>query len=116
MQLVQDAPFTDMLNVRTLVMKKPEVIYANIQEGTNTISTTGSETSQTTYISVQAFLANDDITNETIARDIANTVISNYSSSNSKDIIQVTMVYGYDIGIWSFWRNHNHKYAPHDLN
>ena len=115
MQLAQDAPFTDMLNVRKIVMSKPEVVYANIQEGISTMSTLDAETVKTTYITVQAFLTNDDISNEGVARDIGNTVVNNYSTANTKDIIQVTLAYGYDIGIWSFWKNHNHKFMPSDL-
>lgn len=116
MQLAQNIPFKDMLNVRQIVMSKPEVVYANIQEGTSTFSTTDTETTKTTYITVQAFLVDDDITNGAIARDIGNTVIANYTDAETKDIIQVTLIYGYDIGIWSFWRNHNHEFTPNDLN
>lgn len=116
MQLAQTAPFTDMLNVRKIVMSKPEIVYANIQEGTSVFSSTNTETTKTTYITVQAFLVDNDITNKAVARNIANTIISNYAGAETKDIIQVTLTYGYDIGIWSFWRNHNHKFTPNDLN
>lgn len=115
-QLAQNAPFTDMLNVRAMVMSKPEVVYANIQEGTSTFSSVDTGTTETTYITVQAFLVEDDITNEAVARNIANTIISNYTGAETKDTIQVTLTYGYDIGIWSFWNNHNHKFSPNDLN
>lgn len=113
MPLAQNAPFEDMLNVRKIVMSKPEIVYANIQEGTSTFSTTDTKT---TYIAVQAFLVDDDITNEVVARNIGNTIISNYTGAETKDIIQVTLTYGYDIGIWSFWRNYNHKFTPNNLN
>lgn len=116
MQLAQNAPFTDMLNVRKIVMSKPETVYANIQEGTSTITTTEAGTRTTTYISIQAFLAKDDINNETIAKDISKVIINNYSTASEKDSIQVNLTYGYDIGIWSLWRNHNHQFTPNDLN
>lgn len=115
MQLAQNASFADMINVRKIVMSEPEIVYANIQEGTSTFSATDTETTKTTYITVQAFLVDNDITNEAIAKNIGNTIISNYTGAETKDIIQVTLTYGYDIGIWSFWRNHNHEFTPNDL-
>ena len=96
-------------------MKDPVVVYANINEGVSTVTTTESGTSETTYITVQAFLAKDDITNETIATDIGKTIINNHKKATSKDLIQVTLTYGYDIGIWSYWKNHNHQFTPNDL-
>ena len=35
--------------------------------------------------------------------------------AKSKNIIQVNLTYGYDIGIWSYWNNHNHQFTPNDL-
>lgn len=116
MQLAQNAPFTDMLNVRKAVMMKPEITYANIEEGSSTIASTGAGTRTTTYISVQAFLSEDDIKNVAIAKDIGKVIINNYSTANAKDSIQVNLTYGYDIGIWSLWRNHNYQFSPNDLN
>lgn len=116
MQLAQETPFTDMLNVRKIVMSKPEVVYANIQEGASAMTTTDTGTSSTTYIAVQAYLAKNDISNESIAKDIGKSVVNNYSTASNKDTIQVTLIYGYDIGIWSFWRNHNHNFTPNELN
>lgn len=115
MQLAQQEPFVDMLNVRTEVMKDPVVVYANINEGVSTVTTTESGTSETTYITVQAFLEKDDIANEFIATDIGKTIINNHKNATSKDLIQVTLTYGYDIGIWSYWKNHNHQFTPNDL-
>jgi len=116
MQLAQQEPFIDMLNVRSEVMKEPVVVYANLNEGVSTVTTTESGTSETTYITVQAFLAKDDISNEIIATDIGKIIINNHKNAASKDLIQVTLTYGYDIGIWSYWKNHNHQFTPNDLN
>lgn len=115
MQLAQKEPFVDMLNVRSEVMKKPGIVYANINEGLSTVTSSDSVTSETTYITVQAFLANNDISNETIAREIATIIINNHKNAKSKNIIQVNLTYGYDIGIWSYWNNHNHQFTPNDL-
>jgi len=105
-----------MINVRKLVMSNPDIVYAKIQQGSNTVSTANAETTKTTYITVQALLVNDDINNGTIARDIGKIIVKNHSTAITKDIIQVTLTYGYDIGIWSFWSNLNHKFTPNDFN
>ena len=116
MQLAKQEPFADMLNVREIIMKQPAVVYANIQEGLSTFTTSGSGTSETTYITVQAFIKKNDISNGELAKDIGNIIVNNHNSANSKDLIQVTLTYGYDIGIWSFWKNNNHKFLPSELN
>ncbi len=114
MQLVENLPFSDMLKVRKIIMLKPEIVYANVLEGTSTITTAKKGTR--TYIFIQAFLAKDDINNESIAKDIGKVILNNYSTANEKDNIQVVLTYGYDIGIWSSWRNHNYQFSPNDLN
>ena len=114
-QLAQQEPFVDMLNVRSEVMKEPGVVYANINEGLSTVTSSESVTSETTYITVQAFLASNDISNETIAKDIGKIIINNHKNAKSKNIIIVNLTYGYDIGIWSYWNNHNHQFKSNDL-
>ena len=116
MQLAQQAPFTDMLNVRQVVMNEPVVVYANIHEGWSTFTTSDSGTTETTYISVQAFIKSDDIDNDTIARSLGSIIVNNHTAALSKDLIQVTLTYGYDIGIWSYWKNNNYKFSPNELN
>lgn len=115
-QLTQEAPFSDMLNIRKIVMNEPVVVYANISEGTSFVSSSKTGKSKTTYISVQAFLATNDIENGNIARDIGNIIVNNHETALTKNIILVNLTYGYDLGIWSLWKNYNHRFIPSDLN
>lgn len=115
MQLSQQEPFVDMLNVRAEVMKEPVVVYANISEGKTTVTTTESGISESTYITTQIFIEKDDVTNEAVAKDIGRIITRNHQNAMSKDFIQVTLTYGYDIGIWSYWKTHNHQFTPNDL-
>ena len=104
-----------MLNVSSFFMKQPEVDYATIQDGTSIFTTVKTGTTTTRYIAVQVFLHSEDIDNASLAKSIGQIIVSNHASALSKNVIQVTLIYGYDIGIWSFWNNFNHEFSPNEL-
>jgi len=48
------------------------------------------------------------------ASDVASLVLSEYSKSMDKDILAVTVMYGFDIGIAQAWNKQNFNYSPQE--
>lgn len=108
-QLSTKQPFANMIKVRNLVMRNPEVTHANINDSIY-IGTT-----EITYTGVQVFLNSNQIENSTIARNIGTLIVNNHSKALSKSIIQVNLTFGYDTGIRSFWRTQNYVFKSDGL-
>ena len=114
-QLAQTDPFKDMHSVQTILSNQPNVNYATISNNTSTFSSVNGGTKTTTSVSSQIFLTHNDIGNVDLARQFAILVIENYPEARNKDVIQITLSYGYDIGIWSQWSYHDHNFIPSEL-
>ena len=114
-QLAQTDPFKDMLSVQTTLSNQPNVNYATISSKTSIFSSVNGGTKTTTSVSSQIFLTHNDIANVDLARQFAILVIENYPEARNKDVIQITLSYGYDIGIWSQWSSHGHNFIPSEL-
>ena len=114
-QLAQREPFKEMLSAQTVLTNEADVTYATVSTNTTTFSAMNNGTKTTTYVSAQVFLTNNDISDAEFARDLAVLLIANYPEAKNKDAIQITLTYGYDIGIWSKWYNHAHNFSPAEL-
>ena len=110
--LVQSEPFKDMLSVQSALSNEPNVAYATILSGSSTFSSTNDQTKTTTYVSSQVFLESDNVGDAELARRLASIVIANYPEALEKDVIQITLTYGYDIGIASKRSNQTHNFNP----
>ncbi len=66
----------------------------------------------TTYVTAQAVLSSNKVSDVELARKLAAIVIQNYPEAVNKDALRITLTYGYDIGIWSQWSNHTHDFNP----
>lgn len=88
-----------------------EVKHAAIAEGTTTV-TSGEGTQTTTYVNAQAFLYDNEVEDADTALELARTIIATYPEAAGKDLIQVTLTYGYDIGLSSKWTNQKYHFDP----
>lgn len=109
--LAAGEPFLSLLNIQHSVGSEPWVVHATVQKGTSTTSS-DQGTNTTTYLNVTAYLKDSDIESAERAKQLATLALSADSSARTLNIVQVTLVYGYDIGIASAWRSHNHAHTP----
>lgn len=109
--LAASEPFLSLLSIQHSVGSEPWVVHAQVQKGTSTTSTDQGK-SMTTFLSVTAFLKDSDIQSAERAKQLATLALSVDSSARTLNIVQVILVYGYDIGIASFWRSQNHAHTP----
>lgn len=113
--LAKQEPFANLLKTRSNLMENPSVVSATVSFGNSSFTTTESETKKTSYVSTQILLKENDISNPILAESLAKSILNSYPDSINKDIIQVNLIYGYDIGIASKWRKHPHRFNPSEL-
>ena len=109
--LSENEPFSSLLSLQRSVSAEPWVVYSKVQQGTSMPFTDqGNNTTQ--YLTVTAFLKDPDIGSAERAKQLATLALSVDSSVRTLNIVQVTLVYGYDIGIASSWRSQDHAHTP----
>ncbi len=111
-RLAQNEPFKDMLAVQSAISDEQGVTYATVATGTTTFSSVNEETKTATYVNAQAVLSSNKVSDVELARKLATIVVQNYPEAVNKDVLRITLKYGYDIGIWSQWSNHAHDFNP----
>lgn len=113
--LVKSEPFKGLLATQEVINNNELVKYAGVTEGSTTFTSSDDESNTTTYLNVKAFLYENNVEDSQIAKQLAQTIIETYPDSINKNLIQVTLTYGYDIGIASKWNNYNHQFNPQEL-
>lgn len=111
-QLSKNDFFSELLKTRERILNIPQVVYATLQDGYTTFSPVGGESKTTTYLSTQVFIENQNIEDEKLASKIANTILETHKEANQRNLIQVVLTYGYDIGIASKWNSYRYSFAP----
>ena len=114
-KLAQSDPFKNMLSAQSALSNEPNVTYATISSGSSTVSSVNEAKKTTTFISSQVFLDTNNVGDVELARWFASVLIANYPEALQKDTVQITLTYGYDIGISSKWYNHPHRFDPRDI-
>lgn len=115
MQITKIDSFDKLRKAQTALTNAPQVYYAAISYGSSTFSSSNKETKTTTYVNSQIFLAKNNIHDAKFARRLATTLIEAYPEALEKDSIQITLIYGYDIGIAEKWARNTHRFAPSDI-
>jgi uncharacterized RDD family membrane protein YckC len=114
-KLAQNEPFKKMLTVQSALSNESGVTYTTISTNTTTFSSVKEGTKTTTYVSAQAFLLSNNVSDDEFARHLATIVVKNYPEARNKDALRITLTYGYDIGIWSQWTSHAHDFNPREF-
>lgn len=113
--LAKQKQFSGLFETRSAIMENFNVASAGVSYGTSTFTSNTSGTQTTSYVSANVSLRKDDISDESLAKSIAKTIKENYSDARNKNVIQVNLIYGFDIGIASRWSKHSHRFDPHQL-
>ena len=110
--LLQQQQFADLLKSQQIIQDNPAVSYASVYFGKNVTSTVRTGTMETTYVSAQVFLKQNETNNTQLARDLARVIAAHYREVLEKDLLEINLIYGYDIGIASKWNNHAYRFNP----
>ena len=113
--LVKSEQLDDLMSMQQAVNSISSVSRATVASGTVTHRSGNRKPETRTYISVRAFVADRNPKDADLARRLAEAVAETYPDSRHKDAIEVTLTYGYDIGIWSRWYAYTHGFHPDKL-
>lgn len=110
-RLADSGLFASILSVQRSVNAEPWIAYAKVHKGKQT--KLGSQGGRSmSYLSVVAHVVDSDIRNEDRARRLATLALNADNSAMALDAVQITLVYGYDIGIASAWTSHTISRTP----
>ena len=110
--LAVSEPFASLMDVYRQVSSQPWVVSAKVNKGQAYFSSSAKSEHTTTYLNITAYTRDPDVANAERAKQLARLALSTDNAAKALDVIQVTLVYGYDIGIASSWRSQNHAHSP----
>jgi hypothetical protein len=110
--LAASEPFASLMSVLHTVQAEPWVVHARVNKGKSFTTTTNKGRSETSYLNITAYAKDPDIENAERAKHLAKLALAVDASATTLDVVQVTLVYGYDIGIASSWKSHNYGHSP----
>ena len=114
-KLAQSGLFKGLLAAQSALSREPGISYCTINSGTTTSISSNSGSRHTTYVGVKAFLSADNINDRKLARHLADIVLQTFPDAGKKDAVEITLIHGYDIGIWSRWYSHTYDFNPAEL-
>lgn len=97
----------ELLAVDTSIQNSGKVHVASVFVGTN-----WGPNGQTQYFNTNAIWKTKPASQEKAAAEIASLILKEYPDIMSKDILAVTITYGFDIGIASAWQSYNEHHSP----
>lgn len=109
--LTKKGMFSELLSVQSAIQSSGKVHMVSVVAG-KSWSNVGGNRSETTYLQSNAVWKERPSDNEAAARQIAALILQNYSGIVDKDILAVTITYGYDIGIARAWRTQRVQHSP----
>lgn len=112
--LVQSTPFKEMLVIQEAITNNSAVKYAGVAKGSSTF-TNDTGTQSSTFINSETFLNENRVKDAGLARDLAQTIMATYPDAINYHSVNVTLNYGYDIGISEKWHSQVHRFDPKQL-
>ena len=113
--LLDREQFRDMQAIQKAISNKSAVNFVDVTDGSSTFNPVGGDTKTRSFVNVQAFLLENNIKDSRLARKMAEIVVVTCADAKSRDVINITLTYGYDIGIWSRWSYQTHSFNPDNL-
>ena len=105
--LIHQEPFAGLLAAYQSASAEPSVYNVQVSKGWSSTSN-----GQVTYVTVQASIHDPAVDDVQRAKRLARRVIEADPSVKSVDVIQVVMVYGYDLGFTSYSTSQTHSNPP----
>jgi uncharacterized RDD family membrane protein YckC len=106
-RLASQEPFAALMKVFNALNAEPGIVRATVSEGW-----TSSGEQDTSYLLINAFLDRPGIEDARLAQRLARVAIANDPTVLDLQIVQVVLIYGYDIGIAAAHRSQAYRYPP----
>ena len=111
--LSQRGVFPELLAVQKSIQSSGKVHVATTIVGKSWGTTSGKKW-ESNYFRTNAILKERPSNYEGAAKEIATIVLRDYPEVMKKDVMAVTVMYGYDIGIARSWRSQNVQHSPQE--
>lgn len=111
-QLAETEPFASLLPLQKALASEPGVRRASVHVGTSSVVSVQQGSLSRTNLSAQVLVESKDVNCEALANKLAQITLSSYAEAAKKDVVVVSITYGYDIGIASAWQSQNFAYSP----
>ena len=102
--------FDALLKSRDALASHPLLVDVGVSSGTVTTASLDSETVTTSFLSARARVAKERVTDAELAEQLAQTLADTYPNAKDFDLINIELIYGYDIGIASSWTSYTHQF------
>jgi hypothetical protein len=110
--LAKNEFFKPLLALQQEIQKDPEVGYVGVFEGGNVFKPYGGQAVRTSSLNVTVVPRKKLEDYNALANKVARIVLQYHQRAREKDRISIIIVYGYDIGISSFWRTTPFSFSP----
>lgn len=110
--LIQDESLKEIISTQKTINKNPSIVFSTIFYGKTKIASEKNSTKVITFVKATILLKNDFVEDVEFARQIATTLTSKFSKAQQKDVVQINLFHGYDIGIASKWERQSHNFNP----
>jgi uncharacterized RDD family membrane protein YckC len=111
-QLASTEPFASLVPLYKLLASEPQIEYATVTVGTNWSITSAKGKQSQSYVSARVAILDRNADFDTMANRIAGIILNNYPNAARRDVVAVSISYGYDIGIASAWQTKNYVFSP----
>jgi uncharacterized RDD family membrane protein YckC len=103
--------FPGLIATQQAIMSTGKVHTATLSVG-KTWRASGENSTEATHVASNAIWKRRPADYEAAAREVALVILDHYPDIMTKDVLAVTVTYGYDIGIARAWRNQTFQHPP----
>lgn len=114
-RFAQSPLLTGLLPLQQTLQTQPHAMYAQVMRGVVSRWSSGNGGSSTHYMSAQLRIDAPMIGDADYANRIARVVAKGDPQLDQEDVVTVTLAYGFDIGIASWWTRRTYSFKPEDL-
>jgi uncharacterized RDD family membrane protein YckC len=105
----------DLKAAQLALSNDPAVSYVTVSKGSRIINDAHGGTQTTTYVKSYLYVKDRKISDADFARKVATIIVANYPEAQQRDLIGITLIYGFDIGIASRQYYFTHQFNPDEL-
>ncbi len=104
-----------LISAKNSLVILPDVSYATVASGVHNASDSDGNDTSFNYVDAKAYLTSDSAINDDRAKSIYSILNANFNSAASADYVFITLLNGFDIGVWSKWKKLTFQFKDGEL-
>jgi uncharacterized RDD family membrane protein YckC len=110
--LARSATFAPLLSARQGLQQESNVRHVAVTVGVNRFASRTQGTTTTRILTSKIYLTRRITDPESLANQSARIILERDPSAGGEDAIEISIIYGYDIGIASAWKSQDFTFSP----